>query len=112
MYGYARTNRPDVDVEPQHRALSEAGVQEERIFTDLVVSGLNTDGQTQLAALMGAVRAGDTIVVDHLYRLGRDPRRIGALLAELKERDVTVYATDHASGPPCSSGPRGRHVSG
>ena len=32
MYGYARTNRPDIDVEPQHRALREVGVREEAIF--------------------------------------------------------------------------------
>ncbi|QUY61511.1 recombinase family protein [Gulosibacter molinativorax] len=97
MYGYARTNRPDIDVEPQHRALREVGVREEAIFTDLVVSGLHMDGQTQLRTLLGVVRAGDTIVVDHLYRLGRDARRTGALLAELKHRDVMVSATDHVS---------------
>lgn len=27
-YGYVRTNRPDVDVEQQHRALRDAGLQE------------------------------------------------------------------------------------
>lgn len=97
LYGYARTNRSDVDVEPQHRTLRAAGVNEGSIFTDLIVSGLNGDGQVQLRALVNAVREGDVIVVDHLYRLGRDYRRTTDLLTGLKERGVKVHSTAHGS---------------
>jgi len=97
-YGYTRTNRPDVDAERQHRALRDSGVQEQAIFTDFVVSGRNSAAQTQLRALLSMVREGDTIVVDHLYRLGRDPIRVGELLAELKGRGVAIEITEHALG--------------
>ena len=97
LYGYARTNRPDVDVEPQHRALLAAGVNKRAIFTDLIISGLNADGQIQLRALVNTVGEGDTIVVDRLYRLGRNYYRIADLLSGLKARGVKVYVTDHSA---------------
>lgn len=95
VYGYARTNRPDVNVERQHQALRDAGVREDSIYTDLVVSGRDAEGQTQLQALLESVQPGDTIVVDHLYRLGRDADNISRLLAVLKEREVMLHVTDH-----------------
>lgn len=94
-YGYSRTNRPDADLEAQHRALREAGIDQGFIVSDEVVSGLNRDGQTQLTKLLASVRSGDTVVVDHLYRLGRSASRTSAILAELKDRGVTVHVTSH-----------------
>lgn len=99
-YRYARTNRPDVDVERQHWALQQAGVAEDAIYTDLVVSGLNQEGQTQLRVLVESVREGDTIIVDHLYRLGRSAPAVAALLADLQQRGVTVQAIDHSADGP------------
>lgn len=50
----------------------------------------------QLQALLKAVRAGDVVVVDHLFRLGCSSLQIESILAELRDRGVAVRALDHA----------------
>src|SRR3546814_14877008 len=79
LIGYARVSTPDQKLSLQHDALERAGC--ERVFDDQA-SGARTDRQGLTEAL-AYLRAGDTLVVWKLARLGRSLRhlieQIGAL---------------------------------
>ena len=67
LFRYARVSTEDQNLERQIDALLKAGC--ERTFKEKV-SGKNTD-RPELQKLLGQVRAGDTIMVWKLDRLGR-----------------------------------------
>lgn len=67
VVGYARVSTGHQSLDQQHDALAAAGC--ERIFTDKL-SGVRED-RPGLAALLDYARAGDTVVVVALDRLGR-----------------------------------------
>ena len=67
LIGYARVSTDDQNLDLQRDALKMAGC--ERIFED-TGSGANSD-RTDLGALMNVLRAGDTVVIWRLDRLGR-----------------------------------------
>jgi len=91
MVGYARVSTDHQSLEAQRDAL--IGVGCERIFTD-TLSGARDD-RPGLTALLAYVRAGDTVVVTALDRLGRSLSAVirtvetltaaGVLLRSLRE---------------------------
>jgi len=91
VIGYARVSTDHQSLEAQHDALTAAGC--ERIFTDKL-SGARDD-RPGLAALLDYVRAGDSVVVAALDRLGRSLSAVirtvetlttaGVLLRSLRE---------------------------
>lgn len=91
LIGYARVSTDHQSLEAQRDALTAAGC--ERIFTD-TMSGAS-ESRPGLAALLDYARAGDTIVVVALDRLGRSLSRVirtietlttaGVLLRSLRE---------------------------
>lgn len=78
LIGYAQVSIDDQNLDLQRDALKGAGC--ERMFEDMV-SGAKAD-RTGLAAMMTVLRAGDTIVIWRLDRLGRSLKN----LIELVER--------------------------
>lgn len=82
MIGYARVSTDDQNLDLQRDALKAAGC--ERIFEEMV-SGAKAD-RTGLAALMNVLRAGDTVVIWRLDRLGRSLKN----LIQLVERFETA----------------------
>jgi len=71
VLGYARVSTSDQDLETQRRRLTqEAGAI--RVFDD-VISGKNFN-RPGLTEMLGFCRAGDTICVVRLDRLGRSLR--------------------------------------
>ncbi|MEO5655259.1 MAG: recombinase family protein [Nitrosospira sp.] len=78
LIGYAQVSTDDQNLDLQPDALKGAGC--ERMFEDMV-SGAKAD-RTGLAAMMTVLRAGDTIVIWRLDRLGRSLKN----LIELVER--------------------------
>lgn len=86
--GYARVSTTRQHLERQLAALAGAGIPAERIYTDKK-TGANTDREG-LAALLAYARAGDTIVVHTLDRLGRELREVLNLVHELSERGINV----------------------
>ena len=82
LIGYARVSTDDQNLDLQRDALKVAGC--ERIFED-TVSGAKAD-RIGLAALMNVLRAGDTVVIWRLDRLGRSLKN----LIQLVERLETV----------------------
>jgi len=78
LLGYARVSTDDQNLDLQRDALKAAGC--ERTFEDMA-SGAKAD-RIGLAALMTVLRAGDTVVIWRLDRLGRSLKN----LIELVER--------------------------
>lgn len=67
--GYARVSTLDQNLDAQIAALSEAGVDPSRIYTDRI-SGAKVE-RPGLAELMRSLRPGDVVVIYRLDRLGR-----------------------------------------
>lgn len=67
LIGYARVSTDDQEAQLQRDALTDTGCS--RIFEDKA-SGKNTD-RPELTAVLDYLRAGDTLVVWKLDRLGR-----------------------------------------
>src|SRR5450756_2170829 len=72
LVGYMRVSKADGSqtTDPQRDALVEAGVDDERLYEDRA-SG-RRDDRPGLAECLKSLRAGDTLVVWKLDRLGRD----------------------------------------
>jgi DNA invertase Pin-like site-specific DNA recombinase len=88
LLGYARVSTTRQHLERQFDALAQAGIEQARVFTDKR-SGASTD-RPGLAELLAYARAGDTVVVHTLDRLGRNLREVLNLVHELNERGVGV----------------------
>jgi DNA invertase Pin-like site-specific DNA recombinase len=86
--GYARVSTTKQSLARQLDALTAAGIPAERIHTDKKTgTSIEREG---LAALLAYARAGDTIVVHTLDRLGRNLREVLNLVHDLAERGIGV----------------------
>jgi DNA invertase Pin-like site-specific DNA recombinase len=100
LVGYARVSTADQSLDLQITALKKAGCM--KIFTD-VASGKRGD-RPGLEELTHFLRAGDTLIVWKLDRLGRSLQHLIEIVNELRERGVTFCSlseridTDTAAG--------------
>ena len=92
-YGYARTSTDDQTTALQLAALKRARCS--HIFEDKGVSGA-TAKRPALATCLKALRAGDTLVVWKLDRLGRSLRDLITILDELRDRGVGFHSLTEA----------------
>lgn len=92
LFGYARVSTSQQSLDIQITALKEAGVREDRIFTD-IATGSNTkrDGLTLLRL---KIEEGDVILVKKLDRLGRDTADMIQLIKEFDEMGVSIRFLD------------------
>jgi len=88
LIGYARVSTRDQHPEAQTDALSAAGC--EKVFIDHASGTLAK--RTALEQALGYLRAGDTLVITKLDRLGRSVRNLKALADELQARQVGLRA--------------------
>ena len=99
LIGYARGSKADGSQvhDLQRDALARAGVKAAHIYEDSA-SG-RRDDRPGLEACLKALRAGDTLVVWKLDRLGRDLRHLVNLVGDLTAREVglKVLAGEGAS---------------
>ena len=91
LYGYARVSTADQDCTLQEQALRAAGCEIIRAET---VSGSRREGRTALALLLEFLRPGDTLVVTRVDRLARSIKDLQDIVSLLKERGVTLRATE------------------
>jgi DNA invertase Pin-like site-specific DNA recombinase len=84
LVGYARVSTQEQTLALQQDALKSIGC--ERIFTD-TASGAQTD-RTGLDEALRFVRAGDTLVVWRLDRLGRSLKHLIETIGQLQERGI------------------------
>lgn len=94
--GYSRVSTNEQDVSSQRAFLVAAGVDEERIYTDVGFTGKNLQ-RAGLHQALAAVRDGDTLVVPKMDRLARNVEDTLHIVRDLTERGVifqmgqTVY---------------------
>jgi DNA invertase Pin-like site-specific DNA recombinase len=88
LLGYMRVSKADGSqtVDLQRDALSLAGVAPAQIYEDRASGRL--DARPGLEALLKALRAGDTLVVWKLDRLGRDLRHLVNTVHDLTQRGI------------------------
>ena len=84
LIGYARVSTDDQNLDLQRDALQAAGC--ERIFEDMV-SGAKAD-RTGMTELLTVLRAGDTVVIWRLDRLGRSLKNLIAVVEHLEVAQV------------------------
>src|SRR3954447_5728936 len=84
LAGYARVSTTDQMLDLQHDALTKAGCS--KIFTD-TASGAQAD-RKGLAEAIAYVRAGDTLVVWKLDRMGRSLKDLISRITELNDRKI------------------------
>ena len=84
LIGYARVSTDDQNLDLQRDALQAAGC--ERIFEDMV-SGAKAD-RTGMTELLAVLRAGDTVVIWRLDRLGRSLKNLIAVVEHLEVAQV------------------------
>lgn len=85
IIGYARVSTADQNPELQLDALEKAGAA--KVYTDHGVSGAKTE-RPELDKMLEYLRAGDTLLVWRLDRLGRSMQHLVTLVAQLKERGI------------------------
>src|SRR5271155_4364954 len=88
--GYARVSTGHQTLDQQLDALTAAGVNPKRVYSDKL-SGMSTREQRPgLAALLDYVREGDAIVVIGIDRLGRNAAEVMTTIRELGERGIVL----------------------
>lgn len=87
-FGYARVSKNDQNLDLQIDALQAYGVDE--IYTEKV-TGKKEDRQ-QLNELLGKLRAGDTLVIWKLDRLGRTTKQLLALAEDFQRRGINLVS--------------------
>ncbi len=88
--GYARVSTDHQSLDQQLDALTAAGVDPKRVYSDKL-SGMSTREQRPgLAALLDYARPGDAIVVVGIDRLGRNAAEVMTTIRELGEREIVL----------------------
>lgn len=87
-FGYARVSTSAQSLEIQRKALLDAGVQSQRIYTDKA-TGSNTD-RAGLDLLRIKLEQGDALLVTKLDRLGRNTLDMIQLIEEFSTAGITV----------------------
>jgi len=100
LIGYARISTDDQNLALQHDALTAAGC--EKIYEDKI-SGAKAE-RPGLALALEVARAGDTLVVWRLDRLGRSLKDLIALAERLAERPVGLRSLKEALDTTSSGG--------
>jgi len=87
--GYARVSTTGQDLAAQLAALAAAGVETGRVFTDKLSGSAKTE-RPGLAAMLNYARAGDTVVVAAIDRLGRSVAEVTRTISDLAERQIML----------------------
>lgn len=89
---YARVSTTDQTIEHQQRQAEDAGHRFDRVFMDDGESGINRKLADRPAGkeMMGYLRAGDSLVVRWIDRLGRNYEDVTSNIRELLERGVII----------------------
>ena len=101
IYGYARVSTSEQDLSVQLDALKSAGCD---VVRSEKVSGTSVSGRNELRNLLDFARDGDTIVVTRVDRLARSVRDLQNIVHELKEKGVSLKATEQAVDTSTSAG--------
>ena len=88
--GYARVSTGHQSLDQQVDALTAAGVESARVYSDKLSGTSTREQRPGLAGLMDYARAGDAIVVVGIDRLGRNAAEVMTTIRELGERGIVL----------------------
>ena len=109
LIGYARVSTDEQNLAMQLDALRAAGCQQ--IFSDEGISGAATD-RRELNKVLGALAAGDVLVVWKLDRLGRSLAHLMQIITSLEAEAVGFRSLSEAIDTTTASGRLLFHVMG
>jgi len=87
-FGYARVSKDDLALDLQIDALNGYGVDE--IYEEKLVGP--RQNRQQLTELLGTLRAGDTLVIGQLDRLGRTVKQFFALIKDFEQKGIRLVS--------------------
>ncbi|OBH40533.1 resolvase [Mycobacterium intracellulare] len=90
ILGYARVSTGHQSLDQQTDALTAAGVDTGRIYSDKLSGTSTREQRPGLAALLDYAREGDAIVVVGIDRLGRNAAEVMTTIRELGERGIVL----------------------
>jgi DNA invertase Pin-like site-specific DNA recombinase len=91
VVGYARVSTGHQSLDAQTDALTAAGVDPERIYTDKLTGTSTKEKRPGLKLLLDhATRPGDTIVVVGIDRLGRNAAEVMTTIRDLGQRNIVL----------------------
>ena len=88
--GYARVSTGHQSLDQQVDALSAAGVEKERVYSDKLSGNSTREQRPGLTALLDYARPGDAIVVVGIDRLGRNAAEVMTTIRDLGERGIVL----------------------
>jgi DNA invertase Pin-like site-specific DNA recombinase len=109
LLGYARVSTGHQSLDAQADALTSAGVDPYRIYSDKLTGTSTREQRTGLAAVLDYARLGDTIVVVGIDRLGRNAAEVMTTIRDLGERGIVLRSLREGID---SSNATGRMVAG
>lgn len=92
LIGYARVSTIDQNLGRQLDALHEAGVDDNRIFTDKFTG--TTSEREGLQSMLNYIRDDDTVVVMSIDRLSRNYEDVGTIIGQIKEAGAGLRILD------------------
>ena len=106
-FGYAGLNKDDQNSDLQIDALNVYGVDE--IYEEKVTGTDTRQNRQQLTELLGKLRAGDTLVIWQLNRLGRTVKQFLPLIKDFEEKGIHFVSLQEKFD---TSAPMGKFVHG
>src|SRR4051812_25419205 len=88
--GYARVSTGHQSLDQQLDALTAAGVDSKRVYTDKLSGTSTREQRPGLAALLDYARPGDAVVVVGIDRLGRNAAEVMATIRDLRDRTIVL----------------------
>jgi len=88
--GYAPVSTGHQSLDQQLDALTAAGVDPKRVYSDKLSGTSTREQRPGLAALLDYARPGDAIVVAGIDRLGRNAAEVMSTIRELRERGIVL----------------------
>lgn len=92
VLGYARVSTGHQSLDQQVDALTVAGVDGARIYSDKLSGTSTREQRPGLAALLDYARPGDVIVVVGIDRLGRNAAEVMTTIRELGQRGIVLQS--------------------
>jgi DNA invertase Pin-like site-specific DNA recombinase len=90
LLGYARVSTGHQSLDAQADALTAAGVDPSRVYSDKLTGTSTKEQRPGLAGLLDYAREGDTIVVVGIDRLGRNAAEVMLTIRDLGERGIVL----------------------